>query len=283
MSVPLPIVFTAWGPTPGHGYEGSIGGLCDLAKAAGVKTVALQVGQAEPRHADQVRSKGMKVAAWGNIDQAAKAAVDAMKPDVIVAQIEGPGQYDAAIRLFDSNPYPGADRAVVTTYGGLASAAAWNELTRRGVQSCLVECYASDDPVIHANLDTMLWQGTQYGIPAEMLFAVVGTYRGETPSAYRGLTTARLRTLGLYLAEQMSAAQWEAWGAQIRAAQQTTPPPPTLQAFWDVRSGAAILHSERAVTYSATDDGLGRTLAWLASNKATVRAAKSVEIRWTRR
>jgi hypothetical protein len=274
---PLPLVFSAWGTGIGGEWEGSIGPLVALAKQVGAKTLAVQISKTLPRQVADAKAAGMFVVGWDSVGPGWKARCDALGLDGFMPQVEGPGQYAGALAALVEGCGAGLPCAVVTTYGGLDNpdGSLWQALARRGVTGCFVECYAADDPVIHADLDRMLGQGVAYGIPAGELRAVCGTYRGELPSAYSGLT-ARAKEIGLYLAEMTNAAQWAAWAQLMTAA---PAPPPATVAWWECRAGAALLHEEQAKTYADGSTGLGRSVLWMQQNLAAIRAAKAVTLK----
>lgn len=275
------VVFTAWGTAPGGQWENSLGSLITQAKSAGLSGIAVQATQAQAKHVQQIKDGGLKAYVWDVIGPGWKARLDSLNTDGLIVQVEGPGQFDGAVAGLLEDPLPGKPRAVITTYGGLDTPAKWGRLAGLGVEACLVECYAADDPVIHADLDKMLWQGTQYGIPKDKLFATVGTYRGERPTAYRGLNE-RAGMVSLYLAEMMGqinepTGQWAAWEALL--ATPTPTPAPATFAYWDVIAGGTVLHSEKAITYPNGSTGLEKAVDWIDGHLDVVRAAKAVELR----
>lgn len=273
---PLPLVFSAWGTGAGGEWQGSIGPLVERAKQVGAKTLAVQISKVLPRQVADAKDLGMFVVGWDSVGPGWKARIDSLGLDGYMPQVEGPGQYAGALASLVEGCGAGLPLGVVTTYGGLDNpdGSLWDALARRGVTGCFVECYAADDPVIHADLDRMLAQGAVYGIPAGELRAVCGTYRGELPSAYSGLAT-RAKEIGLYPAEMTNAAQWAAW-AQVM----TSPPAPVpTVAWWELRAGAALLHDEQAKTYGDGSTGLGRCVLWMQQNLAAIRAAKAVTLK----
>jgi hypothetical protein len=117
-------------------------------------------------------------------------------------------------------------RAICTTYSGLEEGQ-YAALQSQKCRGCYVECYAADDQpgvVIHADLDRMINQGVAYRIPLDHLVPVCGTYRNELPNVYRGISI-RGKQIGMYLAEPMAPATWEAWG---KLQDISTPPPVAL-------------------------------------------------------
>ncbi len=261
---PLPLVFAAWGTAPGQEYDTAVWKLTNRCKAAGVKTVAVELGYVERTHVQQIQAAGMKVVAWNVVDSQSGPRIDALGVDGLMPQIEGPGQRDGCFAALRAGVGKDLPKAIVTTYTGLENYE-YKELQKLGVTGCFVECYAAEGAVF-ADLDRMQWQGTQYGVPAADFVPVCSTYRGELPPAYSGLSK-RGRSFGLYLAEPMSDQQWTAWGGVAEVAQVY---------YWRLVSGANLLHEERATTYPDGTDGLGRMLDWERSHKDILRASPSV-------
>lgn len=71
----------------------------------------------------------------------------------------------------------------------------------------------------------MLSQGVVYGFPSSMLRALIGTYRGETPSSYAGLSSSTYG--GVYLAEPMTDQQLQACANVLAAPAPAPAPEPT--------------------------------------------------------
>lgn len=292
---PLPMAFVAWGTAPGKDWEGGSigGGLFTPAKDAKVATIAFEIGQCSSTHVRWAHESGFFVVLWGVAGAGLGAELDALSytdlsgakrgPDGVMPQVEGPGQYDGALlglTAIKGRPLP---KAIVTTYGGLVNEATptdgkkYAALRALGVRGCYVESYASDAPG-HEDLDRMLGQGVIYGIPEAELLAVCGVFRGEMPSAYKGLGKLG-RNFSLYLAEAMTTAQWEAWGEVPPVPTPTPIPVPTVKlAYWRLTAGASLLHEERAKTYPDASTGLGRMLLWMERNAAVIRNAKAVDL-----
>jgi len=276
---PTPIAYTADGTAPtGFWGGGSIGGLIAHCKAHGFKSVAVQVGQVTRQQVAWLQEAGLFVIVWEVLGSNLPQILDDLKPDGVHCQIEGPGQYDAALAAFSAiRGRSNIARGIVTTYWGLFNPLSpqdglkWKALANLGVEEAWVECYAGENPVA-ASLDRMLGQGEVYGIPKAALKPLCGTFRGELPITYSGLRD-RAPDFGVYIAESLSEPAWTAWGG--------VKPNVTQVYYWQVWNNATskLLHEERATTYSPTDDGLGRTFKWLEDNKATVRSANDIEIK----
>lgn len=273
------MAFVAWETRPGGRWEGGSigGGLIQPCLKEGFRTVALQIGECTRQQVKWCQDAGLFVAVWNVVDANLGDALDELQPDGVMPQIEGDGQYDGAIAGLNAIRARDLPRAIVTTYGGLTNPGSVTDgkryaaLRNLGVRGCFVECYASDDPV-HANLDRMLAQGVVYGVPAGDLSPVCGTFRGEMPTAYEGLTKHG-RDFSVYLAETMNTAQWDAWGALPPV----VPPKPKL-AYWQVTAGAALLHEEEAKTYPDGSTGLAKAITWMQAHPDRIRTAKAVTL-----
>ncbi len=270
---PMPLMMVAWATGSGKEWEGGSigGGLIQPCQTFGFKSVALQVSQCTRQHVKWCQDAGLFVVGWDHPGRFTNEDYAARGFDGFMPQIESPDQLVGALRYLEQGVGADKPKAIITTYFGFDDGHGgqhWADLHGQGVTACFVECYAADGPA-HANLPQMKQQGVTYGIPAEFFVAACGTYRGELPPVYHGIELQG-RNFACYIAETMSTDQWRAWGTL----NMTTP----QVYYWRVLAGASILHQERAVTYSPTDDGLGRTLTWCEQNKALIRTAKSVDI-----
>ena len=287
---PLPMVFAAWGFRNGAAAYGNAGGLGDLCKAQGIKTVAVQLGnkeyaihkrfhQRKPKDgqpwttrqdAEWLRERGIRVVVWG-VATGAFALSELQRlgctEDDWVPQIEGPSQADYVL---DASAHGLRAPAIVTNYSGAGDTPGEaDELRRAGVRTLLVECY-NDAGIIepYTDLARMLWQGQMYGWGSDELVPTMGTYHGETPADYSG--TAEIgRNFGLYLAEPMSAAQWEAFGALNPDA--PTPPTPEdddVQPITDQQARESVKTvTQAAVSAYESPKPKGRnTVAWRIAN-----------------
>jgi hypothetical protein len=232
---PLPLVFTAWGFRHGGAVWSSGTGLADVCKSNGVRTVAVQLGSDEKGQTNTtladvgpLRDAGLRVVVWG-VAGAAFALAELQRLGATEAdwmpQIEGPGQRDLVLDAAASGLKA---PAIVTNYAGAGDTGGEAaKLREAGVKAAFIECY-NDAGVIEpfTDLERMLWQGTAYGWRPDELFATMGTYHGETPASYGG-TASIGRDFGMYLAEPMTAAQWQAFGALNPPTPEPEPKPPT--------------------------------------------------------
>jgi hypothetical protein len=261
------MLFTAWGFTKDPLYADKLVNRC---KTYGVKSIAVEIGFVTAADVKILNDAGIYTVAWNVVDSQSGPKLDELKVDGFMPQIEGPGQYDSCVAALEANVGVGKRKAVITTYAGLddPTGGKWKKLVGLGVEAAFIECYATDGSR-HADLDVMLWQGTQYGMPADRVFAACGTYGGELPPAYKGLDKLN-RNFGIYLDEPMSTAQWLAWGGVNVS---------TVQVYdWVLMAGVSELHREEAKTYSPGDTGLSRMIKWQEGNLDVIRRAGSVKL-----
>lgn len=115
-----------------------------------------------------------------------------------IVQIEGPNQYQAALELL---PTLEGECAVVTNFGGCDNRELVDALP---VSTCLVECYAPEDPT-HADIPRMLWQAGQYSWPIAV--PVLGLYHDTGLDAYPLLD--RSGPFAVWLAEELRPQDWQ--------------------------------------------------------------------------
>jgi hypothetical protein len=236
MSVfPTPLVFAAWGFRKGGGAFASAQGLADICKSNGIRTVAVQPGNNEqgeplttPADAATLRNAGLRVVVWGVLhawDATTELARLGANEADWMPQVEGPGQRDLVYEQANAGLRP---PAIVTNYAGAGDTAGEAARLREcGVKSVYVECYNDAGAILpFTDLERMLWQGTAYGWKESELVAVMGTYHGETPATYTA-TEDLGRDFGMYLAEPMTPAQWQAFGALNANTPPPKPEPPT--------------------------------------------------------
>jgi len=274
--IELPLVFASWGFRKGAAAYGNAGGLGDICKAQGIRTVAVQLGYQDdgqpltnPQDVGWLRDRGIRVAVWGVAD-AAFATVELTRlgatEDDWLPQIEGPGQRDL---VFDAAARGLHPAAIVTNYAGAGDTAGEAERLRAaGVRAVFVECYNDAGPIEpYIDLDRMLWQGTVYGWRESELVATMGSYHGETPSTYGG--TGELgRDFGIYLAEPMSPAQWQAFGELNAGAPPPTPEDEDMEPVNDqqAREGVKTMTQAAIATYSEPKPRGRNTIAWRIAN-----------------
>jgi hypothetical protein len=272
---PTPVMFVAGATNPqGSMAGGSIGGaLIQKCKAQGFKTVALQITQVTAQQVQWCKDAGLFTVGWEHPGRFTKEEFDALGFDGFCPQVESPDQLIGTLRYLRDGVGAGKPKAIITTYFGFDDghgAQHWADLEAEGVSACFVECYASDAPD-HGNLPHMMGAGISYGIPAAALVPVCGVYRGELPPTYVGISDVG-REFGCYIADSMSDAQWIAWGGLNKM---------TQVYYWNVKAlpSGALLHDERAMTYSAGDTGWTRTLKWIAAHEALLKTYNDFEVK----
>lgn len=201
-TLPGPWAFTAWG-FQDHA-ESWPEELSDQCVEAGVGTILIQIGEADPAVADPFHRKGVKVALWGVAGSDDAAALDAFNAAGYVPQIEGPGQRDAALASLRASVGAGLSIAIVTTFSSLEDGATWfPQLAAAGANHLLVECYRSDGPN-QGDVPRMMWQAKQYGWP--LADPIVGLYGGVTLDQYD--LTGQGRDWGWWLCEDTEPSDW---------------------------------------------------------------------------
>jgi len=285
---PLPLVFTAWGFRHGGTAWNHAGALADLCVAHGIGTVAVQLGQDEHGDTNTVyedveplRDAGVHVVVWGVANpHFANTELKRLgcTPDEWLPQVEGPSQRDLVLDAAAAGLHA---PAIITNYsGGGDTGGDVAALRDAGVRACFVECYNDAGAILpFTDLDRMLWQGTQYGWPAEEVYATMGAYHGETPATYKG--TAPLgRAWGVYLAEPMTPGQWTSFGALNAGAPPDPQPEPEedVDPITDTQARESVKTVTQAALSTYTDPKpRGRnTVAWRVANAddATWNAAR---------
>ena len=288
-SLPLPLVFTAWGFRHGAAVWQSAQGLADLCKATGVRTVAVQLGGdlyaihrrfRVPRtgqswtlrsEADILRAAGLHVAVWGVANPGAAASeltrLGASDRDWL-PQIEGPEQRDLVL---DASARGLRAPSIVTNYAAAGDTPGEaDRLRAAGVEAVFVECYNDAGPIEpYIDLPRMLWQGTAYGWKVDEVLPTLGTYHGELPAVYIGEEDIG-REFGIYLAEPMTATQWQAYG-ELNAKPPPEPIDPEeddLEPITDTQARESVKTvTQAAMSAYADPKPRGRnTVAWRIAN-----------------
>ena len=115
-------MFTSWGWFSDARYRDNDEALQDM-RAAGVKTVALQIAGGQPLYNPDVpgrcRAFGMKVALWGRAAPGDAECLALAKADGYMPQIEGPGEYDDAVAQLAAGTGAGLSLSTITTLGAM--------------------------------------------------------------------------------------------------------------------------------------------------------------------
>lgn len=224
-TLPNPIMFTSWGWRDDAQYRDNDEALQRM-KQAGVKTVALQIGQYLPGDPARVRAYGMKVALWGRADSNDQEALTTAHADGYIAQIEGQYEYEDAIRNLEAGVGEGLSLSVVTTLAGLQTfirlppttahpegkltTVETERLIQAGVTHAWVECYIQDGGV-HFPIANMMWAAAQRGL--DYANPLIGLYHETPVDAYRpptdpGSLDSYGKQIGAYLSEGMTPQNW---------------------------------------------------------------------------
>jgi len=218
-TLPLPIAWTAWAWTADSAWRDTDEGLRKPVDA-GVRTVALQGGQADATVADRCRAYGLHVAMWGVADSRDEQWLNQLKAEAYIPQIEGLYQYQSAIGNLRAGVGVGLSISTVTTLDGLGgyifrsdgsqTRVGTEALIAAGCTHAFTECYGEVGPVygdVARMMDsTTRLNGFYHANP------LIGTYWDWTPSMYN--LSAYGRQFGFYLAETNNAQTW----AELRVA-----------------------------------------------------------------
>lgn len=272
---PLPLVFAAWGFRNGAANYGNAGGLGSLCNVHGIRTVAVQLGSKETaihrrfqqrnksgepwtnaQDVQWLRERGIRVVVWG-VANAAFAVSELQRlgcsEDDWLPQIEGPSQRDLVL---DGAAHGLHAHSIITNYSGAGDSPGESDALRSaGVRAVFVECY-NDAGIIYpyTDLERMIGQGVQYGWSNDELHATMATYHDERPDDYSG-TAAEGREFGIYLAEPMSAAQWDAFGALNTGAPPLPPTPEDdMEAVTDTQGRDAVGFAVQAAAQNWTSE-----------------------------
>lgn len=232
---PLPILFTAWTWHDGAGIAGEV---IRRARLGGFKSVAVQLSESTPDDATDdgrtldpgdvkaMRDAGLFVVGWDIVSADTAHLLETLPLQGWCPQVESMFQREPLYAALRAGVGAGLPKALVTTYGGLDTAADVVRLRELWPDVyTFVECYKADG-FPHEQIDRMLDQGRVYSFDRSRLRALVGTYRGEMPTDYPGLDAADYG--GAYLEESMSDTQLRAFAQIVPAlpAPQPTPEEP---------------------------------------------------------
>jgi hypothetical protein len=217
-----PLVFTSWGwRTDGDFINVEV--IARRMQEARVGTVALQIGLFDADVPGRLRAFGFDIALWGEPDSRDAEALASAEADGYLPQIEGPSQYESALNNLRTGVGAGMSRAVVATMwsfdtwtsrpdgtaDGESTTVEVEQLVEAGVTMAFVECYTGDmrPSNVLAEMFEANHRGFHHALPT------VGLAR---PGVYSmaDYDVARYgRQIGVYLAEPMVAADWQAVGA----------------------------------------------------------------------
>jgi hypothetical protein len=209
----LPIAFTTWGFRNG---QFSADWLADQLAKAGVRSIAIQIGEADPSVAGAFHRLGLAVYLWGRPSPGDQAALDKFRADGWIPQVETNDQYQALLLNLAGGVGAELLRAVVTnfeginaTHEGVKTPERMAALTAAGITTAFVECYSQDDPA-HRDLTRMIAKAREYGWSNAV--PVVGLFHGVRLSEYD--LTGFGRDWGVYNVESLDPADWPAIAAE---------------------------------------------------------------------
>lgn len=209
----LPIAFTAWGFQNG---TFSADRLAEQLTAVGVRSIAIQIGQADPSVAAAFHARGMAVYLWGIPSAGDQAALEALGADGYIPQVEEDAQYHALLRNLAEGVGAGLPRAVVTNFEGINATREgvltperMAPLAAAGLTTAFVECYLQHDP-IHRDLPRMVNQARIYGWVHAV--PVIGLWGGVRLNRYD--LSSFGRDWGFYHVEGLVGDDWQAIAEQ---------------------------------------------------------------------
>jgi hypothetical protein len=207
--LPSPIVWTAWGWTTDSDFR-NVETIGQRMADAGVRTVALQIGQFPSDVPPRLRAFGFKIALWGEAGSRDDDALAETNADGYIPQIEGIYQFDSAVNNLASGVGAGLSLSIVTTLAGLETYMTRTDGTRStvetetlvdlGVTHAWVECYTGNmEPLSVARmLDSAIrLRGIAHANP------LLGLAHGYHISDFSPEVDQYGRQIGAYLAEAM--------------------------------------------------------------------------------
>lgn len=228
-SLPNPLVFTSWGWFDDSEYRDNDQALQRM-RAAGIKTVGLQVAAGQPLYNPDVpgrcRAYGMKVFLWGRAAPGDAECLALAKADGYMPQIEGPGEQDDAVAQLAAGTGRGLSLSTITTLGamvdfirlaptqqhpeGKLTTVQCVRLEQLGVTHGWIECYVQDGGN-HFPISKMMWSADQRGFAWSN--PVIGLYHEASVNDYRPLSDPNTlasygKQVGSYLSEGMTPQNW---------------------------------------------------------------------------
>jgi hypothetical protein len=193
---------------------------------AGVRTVALQIGQFDSDVPQRLRAFGFKIALWGEADSRDAQALSDADADGYLPQVEGIYQYQSTINNLRAGVGAGISRSIVTTLAGLETYTSRpngtpegerttvevEELVDAGCTHAWVECYTGDMRPLSVSTfmdSAKRLRGLYHANP------LIGLARADVEiTAYRPALDQYGKQVGAYLAEGMQTPRdWTDLGA----------------------------------------------------------------------
>jgi hypothetical protein len=227
---PLPLAFTsqAFKKNPGGPeWPNAVEDVTSLARRVGVQTIGVQFntgwhGEVTADEVKRLKSNGFWVVAWGHCNEHTAQQVRELGVNGFMPQVESFGQFDQAVRSLTALRDALLPVSVVTDWNGLDGVPRADTLRALGATTVFVEAYAEQGQS-HADLAHYVayFAGTR-GYTSEQAIPLLGTYRDEPPSAYKGVDAYAGPRFAVYLLETIAPRHVDAW--RTLAASQ---PPPT--------------------------------------------------------
>lgn len=176
----------AWGPMKGYsGGRYSLAEAADRCKQQGYEWVALELDDDEtgvynrsiwPDYRNEFRSRGMLAGCWFT----AGGSIYLTPPDsdLMIAELEGPGDYDGIVYCEQALTVPDVPKAVCTNFSTIDSTRAKFLIDRK--YTCLTECYLSE--CASCTPENQDFTARSLGWPTSQ--PVFGVYGGKTTADY---------------------------------------------------------------------------------------------------
>lgn len=212
--LPNPLMFTTWGFMVDEDFK-NVEVIGQKMFNAGVKTVALQIGQYPPDIPDRLRAFGFKICLWGSPGSSDAQALSDAQADGYLLQVEGPYEYEAALNNLNTGVGHGLSLATVTTLAGFetfqtrpdgsSTTVEVEEFIKVGCTRAWVECYKQGGSS-HFPVSKMAWSAEHRGFP--YFSPLIGLYWDVPVSDYMPDLAAYGKQCGAYTAETMRPVDW---------------------------------------------------------------------------
>ncbi len=221
--LPIPLLFTAWGPTQDWRLDADFKRFLAKVVDAQIPTIALQIGMFPDHYPDLVRDTGRHLVLWtpfaadGDGDALARAEAEGYVP-----QAETSSENAWALRQFQLGVGAGISRSVVGapsafntfisrpdgTADGEQTTQEMEDLIDAGCTHMFVECYTGDMQarVVSSEMNAMTrWRGLYHGNPVAGLAGRPDVFLSNYEAT--GLDVYG-RQVGVYLAEPLRPVDW---------------------------------------------------------------------------
>lgn len=217
-TLPNPLMFTAWGWQTDSDFR-NVEVIGQRMFNAGVKTVALQIGQFPPDVPNRLRAFGFKICLWGSPSANDAQAITDAVADGYLLQVEGIYEYQRALENLQNGIGAGLSLATVTTLAGFetftsrpdgsSTTVEVEEFIKLGCTRAWVECYKQGGSS-HFPISRMAWSASHRGFP--YFSPLIGLYWDVYVAEYQPDLGAYGKQCGAYTAETMRPIDWYDFG-----------------------------------------------------------------------